>query len=40
MGTKVAPRYAINYMGDFEEKHVYTHHTQPLLYLRYIMTSS
>ena len=36
MGTKVAPSYAVNYMGSFEKKHVYTHPLQPLLYLRYI----
>jgi hypothetical protein len=28
MGTKMAP--------DFEERHVYTHHTQPLFYGRFI----
>ena len=36
MGTKVAPSYAVNYMGSFENKHVYTYSKQPLLYLRYI----
>ena len=36
MGTKVAPSYAINTMGQFEDKHVYTYHKQCLLYLRYI----
>ena len=36
MGTKVAPSYAVNYMGAFENKHVYTYRLQPLLYLRYI----
>ena len=36
MGTKVAPSFAITYMGDFEEKHVYTYAHQPLMYLRYI----
>ena len=36
MGTKVAPSFAITYMGDFEDKHVYTYKLQSLLYLRYI----
>jgi len=36
MGTKVAPSFAITYMGNFEEKHVYTYTQQPLMYLRYI----
>ena len=36
MGTKVAPNYAVNNMGSFENKHVYTYSKQPLLYLRYI----
>ena len=36
MGTKVAPSYAVNYMGAFEHKHVYTYRLQPVLYLRYI----
>ena len=36
MGTRVAPSYAILYMGDFEDRFVYTYHKQPLLYLRYI----
>ena len=36
MGTKVAPSFAITYMGDFEEKHVYTYRLKPLIYLRYI----
>ena len=36
MGTKVAPSYAVNYMGAFEKMHVYTHSHQSLLYLRYI----
>ena len=36
MGTKVAPSFAITYMGNFEEKHVYTYIQQPLMYLRYI----
>ena len=36
MGTKVAPSFAITYMGAFEEKYVYTYRLQPLMYLRYI----
>jgi hypothetical protein len=36
MGTKVAPSYAINYMGSFEDIWVHTYNLQPLLYLRYI----
>jgi len=36
MGTKVAPSFAILFMADFEDKHVYTHHTQPLVWYRYI----
>ena len=36
MGTKLAPSYAITYMNWFEETYVYTHPTQPLLWLRFI----
>jgi hypothetical protein len=36
MGTKVAVGYANNTMGDFESKHVYTYHTQPIVYYRFI----
>ena len=36
MGTKAAPGYAINSMGKFEAKFVYTYPKQPLLYLRFI----
>jgi len=36
MGTKVAPSFAITYMGAFEEKFVYTYRLQPLIYVRYI----
>jgi len=36
MGTKVAPSFAVTYMGSFEKEHVYTYRLQPTLYLRYI----
>ena len=36
MGTRVAPTYANLYMAAFEDKHVYSYHLQPLLWLRYI----
>jgi hypothetical protein len=36
MGTKLAPGYAINSMGKFEAKFVYTYKKQPLLFLRFI----
>ena len=36
MGTKLAPGYAVNYMGVFEENNVYNFLITPLLYLRYI----
>ena len=36
MGTRVVPSYANIFMNDFEEKHVYTHHLQPLAWYRYI----
>ena len=39
MGTKVAPIFAVTFMGEFEEKHVYTYIQQPLMYLRYIDNS-
>ena len=36
MGTKCAPGYANCFMGDWEEKHVYTYPLQPLLWKRFI----
>ena len=36
MGTRVAPTYANLYMSEFEDRHVYTYHKQPLFWLRYI----
>ena len=36
MGTKVAPSFAVTFMGSFESKHVYTYRLQPIIYLRYI----
>ena len=36
MGTKLAPSYANIFMGDFEEKHVYTYPHQPLWWKRFI----
>ena len=36
MGTRVAPSFAINFMAWFEETFVYTYHTQPMVWLRYI----
>ena len=36
IGTKAAPSFAIIYMGDYEDKYVYTYFLQPLLYVRYI----
>ena len=39
MGTRVAPSHANNFMGNFEETHVYTYRTQPSLWLRFIGNS-
>ena len=36
MGTKVAPSFAVTYMGSFEKDNVYTYRLQPTIYLRYI----
>jgi hypothetical protein len=36
MGTKVAPSFANIFMANFEDKFVYSYHTQPLIWLRYI----
>ena len=36
MGTKVAPSFAVTYMGTFEEAHIYTYVDQPLMYVWYI----
>ena len=36
MGTRVAVAYAVLALGLFEDRFVYTYHTQPLVYLRYI----
>ena len=36
MGTKLAPSFANLFMGDFEEKFVYSYHLQPFLRKRFI----
>ena len=36
MGTKVAPNFAVTYMGSLEKEHVYTYRLKPIIYLRYI----
>ena len=36
MGTRLAPSYANLFMDYFERHHVYTYHTPPLLWKRYI----
>jgi hypothetical protein len=36
MGTKMAPSYAINTLGNFEDLFVYIYHKQPFLWVRYI----
>ena len=36
MGTRVIPSYANIFMNDFEERHVYSYHLQPIAWYRYI----
>jgi hypothetical protein len=36
MGTKLAPGYVNLFMADFEEQYVFTYHTQPIFYGRFI----
>ena len=36
MGTRLAPSYANIFMDYYERNYVYTYHTQPLLWKRYI----
>ena len=36
MGTRVAPSYAYIFMNDFEERHIYSYHLQPVAWYRYI----
>ena len=36
MGTRLAPSYANMFMSYFEDTHVYSYHTQPLIWVRYI----
>ena len=36
MGTKLAPSFANLFMGDFEEKYVYTYKLKPLIWKRFI----
>ena len=36
MGTRAAPNYAVIFMNDFEEQHVYSYPLQPLVWKRYI----
>ncbi len=36
MGTKVAPSLANVFMGDFEEKYIYSYEKQPIFYKRFL----
>ena len=36
MGTRLAPTYANLFMADFEDKYVYNHPKQPLVWVRFI----
>ena len=36
MGTRFAPSYANIFMNDFEERHVYSYHLQPVAWYHYI----
>ncbi len=36
MGSKCSPAVASTFMDYFEKKHIYTYHTHPLLWKRYI----
>ena len=38
VGIQVTPGLAINYIGIFEDKYVYSYHHQLLLYVRYVDT--
>ena len=36
VGSRVSPSLAIRYIGDFEEKYMYTYHLQQMNFVRYI----